>query len=56
LQTEFNETRGQFSSDGRWVVYTLDESHGQRFLVNTLMKQKVSSPIPVINWTAELKR
>jgi len=29
LQTEFNETQGQFSPDGRWVAYTSDES-GQR--------------------------
>ncbi len=26
LQTEFNETQGQFSPDGRWVAYTSDES------------------------------
>ncbi|HXG56162.1 MAG TPA: protein kinase [Vicinamibacterales bacterium] len=26
LQTEFNETHAQFSPDGRWVVYTSDES------------------------------
>jgi serine/threonine protein kinase len=145
LQTEFNETRGQFSPDGRWVVYTSDESgkdevyvapfpgpggkrqistaggtfprwrrdgkeifylspdnklmaaevngqgttlqvgaarvlfdarpgaltltpltfgyqydvtaDGQRFLVNTLVEQKASSPITVvINWTAGLKK
>ena len=26
LQTEFNETQGQFSSDGRWIAYASDES------------------------------
>jgi dipeptidyl aminopeptidase/acylaminoacyl peptidase len=26
LQTQFNETRGQFSPDGRWVAYASDES------------------------------
>jgi Tol biopolymer transport system component len=26
LQTEFTERRGQFSPDGRWIVYTSDES------------------------------
>jgi len=26
LQTEFNETQGQFSPDGRWLAYTSDES------------------------------
>jgi Tol biopolymer transport system component len=26
LQTEFNETQGQFSPDGRWMAYTSDDS------------------------------
>jgi Tol biopolymer transport system component len=26
LHTEFNESRGQFSPDGKWVLYTSDES------------------------------
>ena len=26
LQTEFNESHGQFSPDGRWLAYTSDES------------------------------
>ena len=140
LQTEFNESRGQFSPDGRWIAYQSDESgrdevyvtlfpgpggkrqistaggtfprwrsdgkeifylspdnklmvvevkgqgsnlevgaaralfdvrpgnttsgyqydvtaDGQRFLVNTSVEQKASSPITVvINWTAGLKK
>ena len=26
LQTEFNETQGQFSPDGKWIAYSSDES------------------------------
>jgi dipeptidyl aminopeptidase/acylaminoacyl peptidase len=33
LQTEFNETQGQFSPDGRWVAYTSDESGAEQIYV-----------------------
>jgi Tol biopolymer transport system component len=35
LQTEFNETKGHFSPDGKWVVYTSDESGKMEIYVQT---------------------
>ena len=41
---------------GPVYVYAVT-ADGQRFLVNTAVEQKTSSPITlVINWTADLKR
>jgi eukaryotic-like serine/threonine-protein kinase len=35
LQTEFNETQGQLSPDGRWVAYTSDESGFEQIYVQS---------------------
>jgi Tol biopolymer transport system component len=36
LQTEFGEYHGQFSRDGRWMVYTSDESGREQVYVQTV--------------------
>jgi serine/threonine protein kinase/Tol biopolymer transport system component len=47
LQTEFREERGQFSPDGRWIVYTSTESRGAEVYVAAFPgpggKQRVST-------------
>ncbi|MGI9069039.1 MAG: protein kinase domain-containing protein [Pyrinomonadaceae bacterium] len=35
LQTEFNEQQAQFSPDGKWIVYTSDESGGPEVYAQT---------------------
>ena len=36
METEFGEYLGQFSRDGRWLVYTLDDSGQEQVYVQTV--------------------
>ena len=47
LRTKFNESSGRFSPDGRWIVYTSDESGSDEIYI-----REFSSDSPQRSWDA----